>query len=47
MRILAATHGRIAALFGGWAVAICPLSAFYATGGDILGEGLNLFMLAA
>ena len=46
MRLLAATHGRIAALFGGFAVAVCPLSAFYATGGDILGEGLNLFILA-
>ena len=46
MRLLVATHGRIAALFGGFAVAVCPLSAFYATGGDILGEGLNLFILA-
>ena len=46
MRLLVATHGRIAAVFGGWAVAVCPLSAFYATGGDFLGDGLNLFILA-
>jgi hypothetical protein len=46
MRLMAAAHGRIATLAAGFCVAVCPLSAFFATGGDIVGEGLNLFILA-
>jgi hypothetical protein len=46
MLILHRTHGRIVALVAGWTAAVCPMSAFYATGGDVLGEGLNLLVLA-
>jgi hypothetical protein len=45
MRLVASTWGRAAALAAGWVCCVCPLSAFYATGGDVLGEGLNLFTL--
>jgi hypothetical protein len=46
MGILHRTHGRVASLAAGWAAAVCPMSAFFATGGDVLGEGLNLLVLA-
>jgi hypothetical protein len=46
MAIVRATLGDVASLVAGWVCAVCPLCAFNATGGDILGDGLNLFTLA-